>query len=57
MKIETFKLSDLNPAKYNPRKELKSGDAEYEKLKHSIQEFGYVAPPALLLNVIVENQT
>lgn len=42
MKIETYKLSDLNPAKYNPRKELKPGDAEYEKLKRSIQEFGYV---------------
>lgn len=32
-------------AKYNPRKNLKPGDAEYEQLKRSIQEFGFVQPP------------
>jgi DNA modification methylase len=42
LKIESLKLSDLNPAKYNPRKELKPGDAEFEKLKRSIEQFGYV---------------
>lgn len=40
--IRTLKLSELNPAKYNPRKELGPGDAEYEKLKRSIESFGYV---------------
>lgn len=44
MNIQTLKLSELNPAKYNPRKKLKPGDAEYEKLKRSIEEFGYVEP-------------
>lgn len=42
MRIETLRLSELNPASYNPRKELKPGDAEFEKLKRSITEFGYV---------------
>lgn len=42
MDIRTIKLSDLNPAKYNPLKEIKPGDAEFEKLKRSIESFGYV---------------
>ena len=42
MDIRSLKLSDLNPAKYNPRKELKPGDTEFEKLKRSIESFGYV---------------
>ena len=41
MDIRTIKLSELNPAKYNPRKELRPGDAEFEKLKRSIEQFGY----------------
>ena len=44
MQIETKKISDLNPASYNPRKDLQPGDKEYEKLKRSIEEFGYVEP-------------
>ena len=44
MKIETIKVTDLIPADYNPRKDLKPGDAEYEKLKRSIEQFGYVEP-------------
>ena len=42
MNIQKIKLSDLNPAVYNPRKELKPGDPEFEKLKASIENFGYV---------------
>jgi ParB-like chromosome segregation protein Spo0J len=42
MKIEKIEVKKLNPAKYNPRVELKPGDPEYEKLKRSIKEFGYV---------------
>ncbi len=37
-------LNQLNPAKYNPRKDLKPGDPEYEKLKKSMETFGYVEP-------------
>src|SRR5699024_10873612 len=42
MNIKVMKLSELNPAKYNPRKALKPGDKEFEKLKNSIENFGYV---------------
>lgn len=44
MIIETKKLQELIPADYNPRKDLQPGDPEYEKLKRSIDEFGYVDP-------------
>ena len=44
MLIEKKKAVDLLPAEYNPRKDLKPGDPEYEKLKRSIEEFGYVEP-------------
>lgn len=44
MQIEKKKVIDLIPADYNPRKDLKPGDKEYEKLKRSIDEFGYVDP-------------
>lgn len=44
MDIQTVKLSKLNPAKYNPRKNLQPGDSAYEKLKKSIIEFSTVEP-------------
>ena len=44
MLIETKHTADLLPADYNPRKDLKPGDAEYEKLKRSLETFGYVEP-------------
>ena len=44
MVIEKIPIEKLIPADYNPRKDLKPGDAEYEKLKRSIKEFGYVEP-------------
>lgn len=37
-------VDSLKPAAYNPRKKLKKGDKEYEKIKKSIVEFGYVDP-------------
>ena len=37
-------VDELCPAAYNPRKKLKAGDKEYEKIKNSILEFGYVEP-------------
>ena len=36
MNIEKKNVKDLLPADYNPRKDLKPGDPEYEKLKRSI---------------------
>ena len=41
---ERRSIDDLNPAEYNPRKRLQPGDEEYERLKTSIQTFGYVDP-------------
>ena len=37
-------MKDLKPAEYNPRKKLKPGDKEYEKIKNSIEEFGFADP-------------
>lgn len=44
MQFETVNVNQLNPAPYNPRKDLKPGDAEYEKLRRSMEEFGTVEP-------------
>lgn len=44
MLLKTVKITSLNPAPYNPRKDLKPSDSEYQKLKRSIEEFGYVDP-------------
>lgn len=44
MIIKKIAINELTPAEYNPRKELKPGDAAYEKLKRSIETFGYVEP-------------
>lgn len=42
--IKKLKISDLKPARYNPRKDLKPGDVEYEQIRRSITEFGYIDP-------------
>lgn len=44
MLIEKKNTDELLPADYNPRKDLKPGDPEYDKLKRSIEQFGYVEP-------------
>ena len=44
LNIRKVAVSKINPAKYNPRKDLKPGDPAYEKLKRSMTEFGYVEP-------------
>ena len=44
MNIKTIPTHTINPAPYNPRKDLKPGDPEYEKLKRSIDTFGCVEP-------------
>ena len=37
-------INDLKYASYNPRKKLEPEDKEYQKIKKSIEEFGYVEP-------------
>ena len=44
MKIQKVKIDQINPAAYNPRLDLKPGDPDYEKLRKSIETFGYVEP-------------
>ena len=42
--LKVLPVPVLRPAEYNPRKKLKPGDKEYEKIKNSIQEFGFADP-------------
>ena len=42
--LKMLPVSVLKPAAYNPRKKLKPGDKEYEKIKNSIEEFGFADP-------------
>ena len=44
MNIQKVKIQKLKIAEYNPRKKLTPEDPEYQKLKRSILEFGYVMP-------------
>ena len=44
LRTERRKLADLKAAEYNPRKALTPDDAEYQKIRRSIEEFGYVDP-------------
>jgi DNA modification methylase len=44
MNIETIDVSRIDPAPYNPRKDLRPGDPEYERLARSMDEFGFVEP-------------
>ena len=44
MEFKKLKIDLFVPADYNPRKKLKPGDVEFDKIKNSINEFGYVDP-------------
>ncbi|MCK4792599.1 MAG: ParB N-terminal domain-containing protein, partial [Desulfobacteraceae bacterium] len=44
MLIQKISIKKINPAHYNPRKNLKPDDSEYQKLLKSIEEFGYIDP-------------
>ncbi|ADH98310.1 site-specific DNA-methyltransferase [Salisediminibacterium selenitireducens] len=44
MDFQKLAIEELIPAGYNPRKQLKPGDPEFEKIKTSIETFGYVDP-------------
>lgn len=44
MEIVRMPLDQLVPAPYNPRRDLKPGDPEYEALRRSLNEFGLVEP-------------
>lgn len=42
--IQRIPVKKLKPAEYNPRKDLKPEDQEYQKIKQSIIEYGCVLP-------------
>ena len=44
MNFIELKIKDLKPSEYNPRMELTNEDEEYQNIKRSIQNFGYVEP-------------
>jgi len=44
MNLQRIPIEKLKPAKYNPRKDLKPGDPAYEKIKRSLNDYGYVDP-------------
>lgn len=53
MKIIQMPIDDLLPADYNPRVDLQEGDPEFEKLKASIETFGFVQP--IVINIRTGN--
>jgi len=44
MNIREIPIQDIRPAPYNPRKDLKPGDPEYEKLRQVMGHFDLVQP-------------
>ena len=44
MNIKRLAMTKINPAPYNPRKDLKPDDPEYQRLVRSLDEFGCVEP-------------
>jgi ParB-like chromosome segregation protein Spo0J len=44
MEIREIPIKDINPATYNPRIDLQPGDADYDKLAKSLEEFDLVEP-------------
>jgi len=53
LKIKKLPMSELINAEYNPRKDLQESSPEYQKIKKSIDEFGYVEP--IIVNENCEN--
>ena len=53
MNIKRIKLADVKPAAYNPRRQLKPGEKEYEALKASISRWSLVEP--LVVNLRTGN--
>ncbi len=42
--VQSIAVAKINPAPYNPRVALQPGDADYEKLKRSIETYALVEP-------------
>lgn len=44
MNIQIIKIENLKSAEYNPRKDLRPEDEEYQRIKRSIVEYGCIIP-------------
>lgn len=44
MEIKVIRFADIVPDDYNPRKALTKNDVEFERIKNSLTEFGYIEP-------------
>ncbi len=44
LKMQKIKTKELKEANYNPRRKLEKTDEAYQRIKASIEEFGYVDP-------------
>jgi len=44
VEIRDIDIEQINPAPYNPRKDLQPGDPDYDKLVKSLEEFDLVEP-------------
>lgn len=42
LNVATIKIDAINPAPYNPRKDLQPGDLEYDRIKASLETYGLV---------------
>lgn len=47
MRFECWKLADMQPAEYNPRKQLTPEDPEYQEIMRSVETFDYSDPIVL----------
>jgi ParB-like chromosome segregation protein Spo0J len=50
MEIVRIPIDQINPAPYNPRRDLKPGDADYDGIKKVITEFSLVEPLVMNTN-------
>jgi len=57
MNIQKINIEKLKAAEYNPRKDLTLEDEEYQKIKRSLTEFGYVAPVIVNSDMTVIRRT
>lgn len=44
MEMKMLPIDEIVPATYNPRKDLQPEDEEYQKIKRSIETYGFVEP-------------
>ena len=52
MNIQKLKINQLKAAEYNPRKKLEKTDEAYQRIKASIEDFGFVDPIIVNINTM-----